>query len=137
MITQAASPTAIASCIACEIVERHLDDFVARRIGQKELGEAIVADLDRKAGMAVIAALDADDLPALGGMAGALQRDVDRLGAAGGEDRVLEPFRALVAPASRPACVRMIEGKWWLPMSKWSMPSRTAATTSGLRWPRE
>ena len=61
---------------------------LARRIGKEELGEAIIADLHRKAGMAVIAALDADDLAPLGGMPRALERDVDRLGAARGKDRV-------------------------------------------------
>ena len=34
------------------------------------------------------------------------------------------------------SAVRATEGKWWLPMSKYCMPSMSAAMISGLRWPR-
>ena len=76
-----------------EIVERHLDHLIARGIREEELREAVVADLDCKSGMSVIAALDADEFPPLGRMPGALERDIDRLPAARREDRVLQAFR--------------------------------------------
>jgi hypothetical protein len=34
------------------------------------------------------------------------------------------------------SAVRATDGKWWLPMSKISMPCETACITSGLRCPR-
>ncbi len=96
MMTQAASPLAISALHRVEIVERNLGDVLLVRLRQEELGEAVVADLHREAGVAVVAALQADDPSALGGVARALQGDVDRLAAARGEHREVEAVRRVL-----------------------------------------
>src|SRR5204863_3422025 len=64
-----------------QVVERHMSELL-RPVGQKDLGEPVIAGGHGEAGMAVVSLRDRDDPAAPGGMPGGLQCDVNRLAAA-------------------------------------------------------
>ena len=100
-----------------QVVERHMSELI-RPVGQKDLGEPVVARGHGEAGMAVVSLRDRDDPPAPGGMPGGLQRDVNRLATAAAVDDLGEVGRCPAdefrgergAGAGRKVVVADIEG---------------------------